>query len=80
LPPEDNLGIPDVTFVDDNSWATWSGTSFSAPQISAAVAHLCGQDPTATLLPQAAFDQLIDGRTRLENFGAVVHLLPGTPI
>lgn len=79
LPPEDNLGIDDVTFDADNSWATWSGTSFTAPQISAAVAYLCGQDPTGTLLPGAAFDQLIAGRDTLEGFGVKVHLLPGTP-
>ena len=49
-------------------------------QISAAVAYLCGQDPTAALLPRTAFDHLIAGRDTLDGFGAVVHLLPGTPI
>ena len=33
------------TFVDDDAWATWSGTSFTAPQISGAVAHLCAAGP-----------------------------------
>lgn len=75
LPPEDNIGT-DVQF-PANSWATWSGTSFTAPQISGAVAALCGED--GALVPQAAFDQLIAGRPTLDDFGAVVHLLPGTP-
>ncbi|WP_199514740.1 S8 family peptidase [Nucisporomicrobium flavum] len=75
LPPEPRIGT-DVHFAPD-AWATWSGTSFTAPQISAAVAALCGED--ATLTPQAAFDQLIAGRPTVNGFGAVVHLLPGTP-
>lgn len=75
LPPEDNLGT-DVLFPAD-SWATWSGTSFTAPQISAAVACLCGEN--GALTPEAAFGQLVAGRPTLTDFGAVVHLLPGTP-
>jgi subtilisin family serine protease len=75
LPPEPGIGA-DVHFAPD-AWATWSGTSFTAPQISAAVAALCGED--ATLTPRAAFDRLIAGRPTVNGFGAVVHLLPGTP-
>jgi hypothetical protein len=76
LPPENNIGT-DVTFGED-PWATWSGTSFTAPQISAAVAALCGED--ATLTPQAAFAQLIAGRPADPGLGTKVHLLPGTPL
>ncbi|WP_067510404.1 S8/S53 family peptidase [Actinoplanes sp. TFC3] len=76
LPPEDNIGT-DVTFGPD-SWATWSGTSFSAPQISGAVAALCGEDPSLT--PHQAFNQLIAGRPTAPGLGAVVHILPGTPV
>ncbi|MEV4708433.1 S8 family serine peptidase [Actinoplanes sp. NPDC049316] len=75
LPPEPGLGT-DILFAA-NAWATWSGTSFTAPQISAAVAALCGED--ATLTPRTAFDRLIAGRPTVNGFGAVVHLLPGTP-
>ncbi|MEU7906572.1 S8/S53 family peptidase [Actinoplanes sp. NPDC049118] len=75
LPPEDGIGT-DVDF-PANSWATWSGTSFTAPQIAGAVAALCGDD--GALPPSAAFDQLIAGRPTLDDLGAVVHLLPGTP-
>jgi subtilisin family serine protease len=77
LPPEPGLDAPDVTFPAD-AWATWSGTSFTAPQISGAVAHLCTQSPALT--PKDAFDQLIAGRPTLDEYGAVVHLLPGTPL
>jgi hypothetical protein len=76
LPPEPDLNVADMDFLT-NSWATWSGTSFTAPQVSGAVAYLCGQDPT--LQPQAAFANLIAGRAVLNGFGAVLHLLPGTP-
>jgi len=75
LPPEVDLGT-DIVFPGD-SWATWSGTSFTAPQISGAVACLCGEN--GTLAPQAAFDQLIAGQPALAGYGKVVHLLPGTP-
>ena len=75
LPPEDGIGT-DIRFTK-NAWATWSGTSFTAPQISAAVAALCGEN--ASLTPRTAFDQLIAGRPTLSGFGSVVHLLPGTP-
>jgi thermitase len=74
-PPEPNIGM-DVVFPAD-AWATWSGTSFTAPQISAAVAQLCSETPT--LDPRPAFDQLLAGRPQLIEFGAVVHLLRGTP-
>ncbi|GAA2557777.1 hypothetical protein GCM10010435_30900 [Winogradskya consettensis] len=76
LPPEDHIG-DDVTFGQD-PWATWSGTSFTAPQISAAVAALCGEN--ATLTPKAAFDQLVTGRPGVPELGTAVHLLPGTPL
>ena len=75
LPPEPNIG-PDIVFPED-AWAAWSGTSFTAPQISAAVAQLCAESPA--LDPRSAFDQLLAGRPTLGGFGAVVHLLRGTP-
>jgi hypothetical protein len=77
LPPEDGLGVPDVMFPAD-PWATWSGTSFTAPQIAGALAALCGDTPT--LLPRTAFDQLIAGRPTVPGLGTAVHLLPGTPV
>jgi subtilisin family serine protease len=76
-PPEDDLGVPDLTFPAD-AWAAWTGTSFTAPQISGAVAALCAAD--GTLKPQAAFTKLLQGRQTLQGYGAKVHLLPGTPV
>ena len=76
LPPEDDLGVDDIRF-GKNAWATWSGTSFTAPQISGAVAYLCSQQ--TGLLPKDAFTRLLTGRPTLNKFGTVVHILPGTP-
>ncbi|WP_305783136.1 S8 family peptidase [Symbioplanes lichenis] len=79
LPPENDpakLG-PDVSFGAD-SWATWSGTSFSAPQVAAAVAALCGEN--ASLSPKAAYAALTTGRTTLPGYGKVIHVLRGTPV
>jgi thermitase len=75
-PPETGLNAPDVNF-PAMPWATWTGTSFTAPQISGAVARLCAEN---NLDPQAAFDQLLLTGQKLENFKTVaVHLLAGTP-
>ncbi|AGL17984.1 peptidase S8 and S53 subtilisin kexin sedolisin [Actinoplanes sp. N902-109] len=76
LPPEPGIGT-DITF-GANSWATWSGTSFSAPQITGAVAALCGEDPALT--PRQALDQLFAGRPTAPGLGKVIHILPGTPL
>jgi thermitase len=76
LPPEPLPGKADVQFGQD-AWAAWSGTSFTAPQISGAVAALCGED--ADLSPAEAFDRLLEGRPTQPGYGTTVHLLPGTP-
>ena len=76
-PPQPDLGVPDLPFPAD-AWATWTGTSFTAPQISGAVAALCAADPA--LKPQAAFTRLLQGRTVLKGYGAKVHLLRGTTV
>jgi thermitase len=76
LPPETGLAA-DVNFPVD-AWATWSGTSFTAPQISGAVAQLCSED--ATLSPKAAFDLLIQDLPVLNGYGAIVHIMPGTDV
>lgn len=77
LPPEPIANISDVVFGTD-PWAVWSGTSFTAPQISGAVAALCNAE--ATLTPRAAFDdQLIPGLSTEPGYGAIIEVLPGTP-
>jgi thermitase len=76
MPPEPTATVPDYTF-PPNSWAVWSGTSFSTPQICAAVAGLCRAD--ANLQPRDAFTQLTQGAQELQGYGFVIrNLLPGT--
>ncbi|RSM74120.1 hypothetical protein DMB66_01415 [Actinoplanes sp. ATCC 53533] len=75
-PPEPDPHHPDRVFGADG-WALWSGTSFSAPQISGAVARLCCDRPG--LSPHAALDMLLADRPRLPGYGRVLRLLPGTP-
>ncbi|MGY1607867.1 S8/S53 family peptidase [Geodermatophilus sp. SYSU D00700] len=67
-----------------SSWATWSGTSFAAPQVAGAVVRMVrdGQAPTA----RAALDQLLadagaysankNGNRRLDGFGVPLRILP----
>ena len=77
LPPEPIAGTDDVEFGTD-PWAVWSGTSFTAPQISGAVAALCSANPG--LSPRAAFDDhLVPGRPTQTGYGTIVKILPGTP-
>jgi len=75
-PPEPDPDHPDRVFGAD-AWALWSGTSFSAPQISGAVARLCCDQPG--LSPHAALDMLLADRPQLPGYGRVLRLLPGTP-
>jgi subtilisin family serine protease len=58
-----------------NSWALWSGTSFSAPQIAGAVAQLCQLND---IDPPVALSQLFNGRPNLPGRGFVVPILPGS--
>jgi len=58
-----------------NAWAVWSGTSFSAAQITGAVAQLC---QTGSVSPADALAQLLGGKQTLDGFGYLVQLLPGS--
>jgi len=49
-----------------NSWALWSGTSFSAPQIAGMVAELCQLNDVD---PPVALGQLLNGRPTLPGCG-----------
>jgi thermitase len=75
-PPEPDPAHPDQVFGPD-AWALWSGTSFSAPQISGAVARLCCDRPW--LSPRGALDLLLERQPTLPGYGRVLRLLPGTP-
>jgi thermitase len=77
MPPEPDPAMPDFVF-PANSWAVWTGTSFSAPQISGAVAKACQGDPA--LSPRDALDALLAGRDEIDGYGRIVELLPGTPV
>lgn len=77
-PPQQVPGHPDQLFGADPV-ASWSGTSFAAPQISGAVARLLDDDPTLGT-PRAAFEALIAGRDTIAGYGAILRILPGTPM
>nr|AIS85497.1 hypothetical protein VASRM7_258 [Verrucosispora sp. MS100047] len=77
LPPVPDPAVADYTF-PANSWAVWSGTSFSAPQISGLVARACLNDPKLT--PRDAWNALLAGQHTLPDYGRVLRVLPGTPL
>lgn len=62
----------------EDSWAAWSGTSFAAPQITAAVARIMRENDLA-LTPQQAYATLVAGRPVDPECGVKILLLPGTP-
>ena len=73
--PHTENGQVVTEYFGNNSWAYWSGTSFSAPQISGAVAQLCQLNDVD---PPVALDQLLNGRITLPGCGYVVPILPGS--
>jgi hypothetical protein len=79
LPPEEQFDsqYSPESFPTD-PFAVWTGTSFSAPQVSGAVAQLCRQNPELT--PRAALNALLAGQPELPGFGRMLRILPGTPL
>jgi Subtilase family len=73
--PHTENGVVVTEYFGLNSWALWSGTSFSAPQIAGAVAQLCQLN---NITPQDALTELFNGRQNLPGRGYVVTILPGT--
>lgn len=63
------------TWDERDPWAVWTGTSFAAPQVSGAVARVCGQ---TGLSPRVALGRLLDSRPRIPDFGVALRILPGT--
>lgn len=61
-----------------NSWAMWTGTSFTAPQIAGAVARTMQENRTEKLSPRKALSVLLEGASWVPDHGAAVRLLPGT--
>ena len=58
-----------------NAWAVWTGTSFAAPQVAAAVAHVARKDGCP---PREAYRRLTADCHTLPDYGRVIALLPGT--
>jgi hypothetical protein len=67
------LGIEPAEFGPD-AWACWTGTSFAAPQIAAAVAARCAE---SGMTPRQALDALLAEGRPLPGFGQALCLLPG---
>jgi hypothetical protein len=63
------------TFVADSPWASWTGTSFAAPQVAAAVANGCAEHGVS---PRAALAALLGSRPVDPAYGAALEILPGT--
>jgi thermitase len=76
VPPEQPSPVPDHTFPPD-AWAIWTGTSFSAPQVSAAVAAACQKTPGQS--PRDAAAALLAGKNTIPGYGSILRILPGTP-
>ena len=73
--PHTENGAVVTEYFGPNSWALWSGTSFSAPQIAGMVAQLCQQN---NVDPPTALGQLLNGQPTLPGCGYLVPILPGT--
>lgn len=69
------IGDPDPDTFGPGAWATWTGTSFAAPQVSAAVARICAE--TGATPPRALADLLGRG-TATPGHGRALRILPGT--
>jgi thermitase len=76
-PPEQLEEVEDEIFPVD-AWAVWSGTSFSAPQVSAAVARWCYEHPGLT--PKAALAEILENCPETQSHGRILQLLPGTSV
>lgn len=59
----------------NNAWAVWSGTSFAAPQVAAAVARIASETPCR---PREALRLLLEDAPHIPDFGRAVRILPGT--
>ena len=61
----------------ENPWALWSGTSFAAPQVAAAVARRIAEAGGTT---HEALAWLFSQAPKIPDVGHVLQLLPGTPL
>ena len=61
------------TFGPD-SWATWSGTSFAAPQIAGAVVQT--MQANGSLTPKQALDSVLASAVPITDYGKAIIILP----
>lgn len=59
-----------------DAWALWTGTSFAAPQVAAAIARLSAEGGVS---PREALAQLLSLGVPVPGFGQALRILPGTP-
>lgn len=59
----------------DNAWALWTGTSFAAPQVAGALAHIAQQQGSGL---RAALGLLLDRQPDLPDYGRALRILPPT--
>lgn len=72
----DLIDDPDADTYPENAWATWTGTSFAAPQITGAIVRICGE---TGLSPRHALANLLARGSDLDGYGVALQILPGTP-
>ncbi len=70
---ENPLADPQPDHFAADAWATWSGTSFAAPQVVGAIVHLCQSDPTLT--PRTALTELLKDAPVIDGFGPSIEIL-----
>jgi hypothetical protein len=66
---------PDPDTFGPDAWATWTGTSFAAPQIAGGVARLCQEKGLA---PRSALKELLRHGKPIPDFGRALEILPGS--
>ena len=60
----------------EQAWATWSGTSFAAPQVVGAIVKVL-QDPAHSgKTPRQALDVVLQNGVLVPDYGQAVHILP----
>lgn len=59
----------------ENAWALWTGTSFAAPQVAGALAHIVQQKGVG---PREALGRLLDRQPELPDYGRALRILPPT--
>lgn len=71
---ESTVADPSPDTFGPNSWATWSGTSFAAPQVAGAITATMQGNPALT--PRQALDVVLQAGTAIPDYGIAVIILP----